>query len=79
MLLGVLHFFGKDTLERRQAAFGLLEFNEPCFAVGHTRYAVCDADLRYAAKLVRKAAQRLYALAEMPLYLFLCHGGKLTA
>lgn len=73
MLLRVLHFFCKDTLERRQLAFRLFQFDKPCLAVRHTGYAVGNADLRNAAKLVRKAAQRLHAFAEIPLYLFFCH------
>lgn len=73
MLLCVLHFFRKDSLERRQLAFRLLQFDKPCLAVRHTGYAVGNADLCNAAKLVREAAQRLYAFAEIPLYLFFCH------
>ena len=77
MLLRVLHLFSKDTLERRQLAVRLLQFDEPCLAVRHTGYTVCDADLCNAAKLVRKAAQRLHAFAEIPLYFFFCHAVEL--
>ena len=77
MLLGVLHLVGENTLQCGQLTARLLQFHKPALAVGHTCDAIRDADLRDTAELVRKAAQRLNALAEIPLYFFFCHAAEL--
>jgi hypothetical protein len=73
VLLGVRHLIRKDTLQRRQPSVRLLQFHEPSLTVGHTGYAVGDADLRNAAELIGVAARRPHAFTEIPLYFFLSH------
>lgn len=77
MLLRVRHLIRKDTLQRRQTPASFFQFDEPSLTVGHTGDAVGDADLRNAAELIGKAAQRPHAFTEVPLYLFLSHDKKL--
>ena len=77
MLLGVRHFICKDALQCRQPSIGLLDFDEPSLAVRHTGYAVGDADLRNAAELVGKTAQRPHTFTEVSLYFFLSHARRL--
>jgi hypothetical protein len=74
MLLGMRHLISKDTLQRRQTPAGFLQFDEPSLTVGHTGDAVGHTDLRNAAELVGKTADRPHAFTEIPLYLFLSHG-----
>ena len=78
MLLRLCHLFCKDTLQRRQLSIGLFQFHKPSLAIRHTGDAIRDAYLRDATELVRKAALGADALAEIPLYLFLCHAAELA-
>jgi len=77
MLFGVCHLIRKDTLQRGQPSVRLLDFYKPSFTVGHTSYAVGNANLRNAAELIGKAAKCADAFAEVPLYFFLCHAKRL--
>jgi hypothetical protein len=77
MLLGVRHLICKDTLQRGQTPASFLQFDKPSLAVRHTSYAVGDACLRNAAKLIGKAAGCPHTFTEIPLYLFLSHAKTL--